>query len=139
MAQKLLIVDDNPYDREIMIATLDELGWKEEVDLAQSGDVALQHLRGNDLPALIFMDLEPPGEGGVKTLREIRADEHLSHIPVIIVSGSDNPRDKEEALTAGADDYLCKAVDFDKFGHDVSSVLRCFLKEQIIETTDAPE
>ena len=129
MAQDILIVDDNPDDIELTRVVLAELGRKERLEFAYSGDIALQRLqRSEELPALIFLDLKTPGMSGIDTLRRIRADERLRHIPVIIVTSSSFPQDEKEALEAGADSYLYKAFDMDKFGRDLSSLLQRFLK-----------
>ena len=129
MAQNILIVDDNPDDIELTRVVLAEMGRKEGLEFAHSGDVALQRLqRSDDLPSLIFLDLKTPGMSGIDTLRQIRADERLRHIPVIIVTSSSFPQDEKEALAAGADSYLYKAFDMDKFGRDINSLLQRFLK-----------
>ncbi len=128
MAQKLLIVDNNPDDIEITKIALAEIGYKDEVECARSGDAALQRLRGGDLPSLIFLDLKIPGISGIETLRQIRADERLRHVPVIIVSGSANPRDQKEVLKAGADGFLFKTFDFDALVREINSMLQRFLK-----------
>jgi len=129
VAQLILIVDDNPDDIELTRIVLTEMGRKERLKFAPSGDVALQLLRReDDLPSLIFLDLKTPGMGGIETLRQIRSDERLRHIPVIIVTSSSFPQDEKEALEAGADSYLYKAFDIDKFGRDINSLLQRFLK-----------
>jgi len=129
VAQMILIVDDNPDDIELTRVVMAEMGRKERLEFAPSGDVALERLRGEEvLPALIFLDLKTPGMGGIETLRQIRSDERLRHIPIIVVTSSSFPQDEKEALEAGADSYLYKAFDIDKFGSDINSILQRFLK-----------
>ncbi len=130
MAQKVMIVDDNPADREIISIVFKEMGRKEKLEFAQSGSDALQLLQmSGDLPALILLDLKLPGISGIETLHQIRTDERLKHVPVVIVSGSDHPQARKEVLEAGADSYLYKSMDMDKFYRDIHSILQRFLKD----------
>ncbi len=128
MARKILIIDDNPDDREIMRFVLNDLGRKEELEFAQSGNLVLERLRGgDDQPSIIFLDLKLPNMSGIEILRQIRAVERLDDIPVIIVTGSSHPKDEKEVMEAGADGFVCKAHDIDQFCSDINAILQCFL------------
>ncbi len=128
MPQKILIVDDNPDDIEIAKIVLAERGYEVEVEVARQCEVALDLLRqGNDLPSLILLDLKLYGMGGIEALRQIRADRRFDHIPVIIVTSSYLEADKKEALAVGADHFLCKAFDIDRFSEDLHALLQQFL------------
>ncbi len=129
MAHKILLVDDNPDDIEITRVALAELGREEELEAVRRGEEALARLRtAPDLPSLILLDLRTPGMSGIDTLRQIRADERLKNLPVVIVTASSSARDEQEAYAAGADGFLVKAFDMDQFGCDLDALLRCFLK-----------
>ena len=126
---KILIVDDNPDDIEITRIVLGEAGWEVALETAPCGEAACDRLRmGNDLPALILLDLKTPGMGGLDTLRWIRADTRLKQIPVIMVTASSFEKDEKEAYENGADAFLYKAFDIDQFSHDLDSLLQRFLK-----------
>jgi CheY-like chemotaxis protein len=128
MQQKILIVDDNPDDREITKIILAERGYKGEVEAVGRCEAALDLLRqGCNLPSLILLDLKTYGMGGINALRQIRADRRFDHIPVIIVTASSLDADKQEAHNAGADYFLRKAFDIDKFSEDVDALLKRFL------------
>src|SRR5881628_1723878 len=98
----ILVVDDEPQLRRVMLATLTDLGYV--VIDARSGEEALEKFR-QETPDLVLLDLNMPGIGGLETCRAIRAG---SDAPIIILSVRNNERDKVEALDAGADDYVTK-------------------------------
>jgi two-component system KDP operon response regulator KdpE len=98
----ILVVDDEPQLRRVMLATLTDLGYV-VVD-AKSGEEALEKFR-HESPDLVLLDLNMPGIGGLETCRAIRSG---SDVPIIILSVRNAERDKVEALDAGADDYVTK-------------------------------
>ena len=127
---KILIVDDDPNDRFMAKRALSKSGVDAEVETVWRGEAALELLRHEaDLPSLILLDLKMSGMSGIDFVRQIRADDRLKNITVIIVTNSLLESDKKEAYAAGADDFLNKALDTDRFGRDIQSVLACWLKE----------
>lgn len=128
MTQSLLIIDDNPDDIEITQMVLARLDRGIKITAAPRGEVALEFLRGEKtLPALILLDLKMPGMSGFDTLRKIRADERLKHIPVIIVTSSSLEADEKMSYEVGADGFLHKAFDIDMFGRELKSVVKRWL------------
>ena len=99
---KILVVDDEPQLRRVMLATLTDLGYV--VMTATSGEEALEKFR-HEPPDLVLLDLNMPGMGGLETCRTLRAG---SDVPIVILSVRNAERDKVEALDAGADDYVTK-------------------------------
>ena len=104
----VLVVDDEPQLRRVMLATLTDLGYT-VVD-AKSGEEALDKFR-EEQPDLVLLDLNMPGIGGLETCRAIRMG---SDVPIIILSVRNSERDKVEALDAGADDYVTKPFGMDE-------------------------
>ncbi len=98
----ILVVDDEPQLRRVMLATLTDLGYV--VVTATSGEEALEKFR-HEPPDLVLLDLNMPGMGGLETCRTLRAS---SDVPIVILSVRNAERDKVEALDAGADDYVTK-------------------------------
>jgi two-component system KDP operon response regulator KdpE len=99
---KILVVDDEPQLRRVMLATLTDLGYV--VMTATSGEEALAKFR-HEPADLVLLDLNMPGMGGLETCRTLRAS---SDVPIVILSVRNAERDKVEALDAGADDYVTK-------------------------------
>jgi len=79
------------------------------------------------LPALILLDLKMPGMNGIELLREIRADDLLRKLPVVVVTSSALESDKTEAIAAGANDYIQKPLALDKFSKALESILHRWL------------
>ncbi len=98
----ILVVDDEPQLRRVMLATLTDLGYT--VIDAVNGEEALEKFRAES-PDLVLLDLNMPGIGGLETCRALRTG---SDVPIIVLSVRNNERDKVEALDAGADDYVTK-------------------------------
>ncbi len=130
MMHTILIIDDNSDDVEIAKRTLARMDRELKVTAAPRGEVALELLRsGTALPSLILLDLKMPGMSGVDTLRKIRADERMKHIPVIIVTSSSLEADEKESYETGADAFLHKAFDIDRFSSDLKSLVERLVKK----------
>lgn len=129
MTHMILIIDDNPDDVEITRRTLARLDRELKVETAPRGEAALDLLRsGITLPALILLDLKMPGMSGFDTLRAMRADDGLKDIPVIIVTSSSLEADEKEGCEAGADAFLHKAFDMERFSNELKAHVERFLK-----------
>jgi CheY-like chemotaxis protein len=124
-----LIIDDNPDDVEITKRTLARIDREVKVETALGGEAALELLRGpKALPSLILLDLKMSGMNGLGTLRNIRGDERTKHVPVIIVTSSALEADEKDSYEAGADGFLHKAFERDRFVSDMKSVLKRWMK-----------
>jgi CheY-like chemotaxis protein len=111
MAKKLscLLVDDDEDDREIFIIALNDLGPNIDCELACDGMDALEKLRSTDsLPDFIFIDLNMPRMNGKECISEIKKDNRLLGIPVIIYSTSSSPHDQQDARRLGAAYFFTK-------------------------------
>jgi CheY-like chemotaxis protein len=124
----IYIVDDSPTDIELTTIALEATGREIVVRSATDGKSALAMLRsGLGVPALILLDLKMPGMSGIEMLREIRADDRLRGLPVVVVTSSALESDKTEANAAGASDYIQKPLELAKFSEDLDSILRRLL------------
>jgi two-component system response regulator len=124
MEQKILIIDDSEDDILLTQMVLVKIRAKIKVDAARDGEEGLALLRsGAEFPALILLDLKMPRMGGLDVLRDIRADERLCRIPVIIITHSDLESDIEESYRSGANSFLNKSVDLDQFTKNVRNEL----------------
>ena len=101
-AATILIVDDEPQIRRVMLTTLTSHGYT--VVEAASGEEALEKLR-SERPDLIILDVNMPGISGIETCAEIRTS---SDVPIIMLTIRNSERDKVQALDAGADDFVVK-------------------------------
>ncbi len=124
----ILIVDDCPTDVELTTIAIETTGRGISVCSAPDGQSALALLRnGHELPAIILLDMKMPCMDGSEVLREIRANDRLRHIPVVVVTSSSLESDRTEAIAAGASGYLQKPFALDQFSKDLESILHRWL------------
>jgi CheY-like chemotaxis protein len=103
------LVDDDEDDREIFTIALSDLGENIECVLASDGMDALQKLRSSEsLPDFIFLDLNMPRMDGKECIAEIKKDNRLYDIPVVIYSTSSSSRDRADAARLGAMHFFTK-------------------------------
>ncbi len=106
---RLLLVEDNEMNREMLTRRLNRAGF--DVLPAGDGQTALEKMRA-ELPDLVLMDMNLPVLDGWSACREARADEKISHIPIIALTAHAMEADRQNALEAGCDDYATKPIDF---------------------------
>lgn len=110
---RVLLADDDVDDRELFAEAIEESGAKVKLDFAEDGDQLLQKLENiSQLPHLIFLDLNMPNKNGKECLAEIRRNEKLKDIPVIIYSTSSSDFDINETFEKGANLYISKPYSF---------------------------
>jgi adenylate cyclase len=104
----ILVVDDVPDNVEILQLRLESQGY--EIITAGDGEEALAIVR-DKLPDLVLLDIQMPKLDGIETVKQLKADESLPFIPVIMVTARADAKDVVAGLEAGGDDYLTKPVD----------------------------
>ncbi|ACU61559.1 ATP-binding protein [Chitinophaga pinensis] len=117
----ILIIEDDKMSQLILSRFLSGLGSR--IIVAGDGMEGLLLAKASR-PDIIILDSHIPGLSGKDTLAQIRADEMLQHIPVIIASGDAFKENREELLLAGADDYLVKPIEFKALQATLSKYLR---------------
>lgn len=120
----ILLVEDNPDDEALTLRAFARNGIENRVVVARDGVDAVDYLFGtgkhlgrdmNIMPAVIFLDLKLPRVDGVEVLRRIRADARTRLLPVVVLTTSREPEDIQDAYTFGANSYIRKPVDFERF------------------------
>lgn len=116
MSKKILLVDDDIEDREIIKDALSELGYHSVFHFEENGEKAIQFLErsylAGDLPSMVILDLNMPRMNGTQTLRFLKNDKRFKDIPVIIYSTSLNNIERDECLALGAHSYVIKPVSY---------------------------
>lgn len=97
--------------------------------IKQSGDnYAKNYQLDSDLPSLILLDLNLPGRDGRDLLVEIKRDERLKQIPIVVLTTSNNPRDILYCYRHGANSYQIKSVGFEKFAASIQDMVSYWFK-----------
>jgi type II secretory ATPase GspE/PulE/Tfp pilus assembly ATPase PilB-like protein/CheY-like chemotaxis protein len=119
---RILLVDDDEDARVMMRSLLEKEGY--EVEEAEDGHAALDTLKDDQDYGLVILDLAMPGMDGREVLHQIRGSVGTAALPVLIRTGTGSDVLEAELLEAGADDYVDKSVDADRFIARVRAVLR---------------
>jgi two-component system response regulator len=129
----ILLVEDSPEDRELAMHALSKGKFRGRVEQAKDGVEAIDRLfcRGqwadcdpNDLPRAVLLDIKMPRVDGVEVLRELKASEHLAHVPVVMLTSSAEPSDIATCYALGVNSYVVKPVDIDEYFRSVGDVGR---------------
>jgi two-component system, cell cycle response regulator DivK len=105
LKRRLLIVEDDELNRDLLVQLFEDAY---AIDAAADGETAVERAFSAP-PDLILMDVALPGLSGLDAARAIR--EQLQHVPIIAVSSSVMPGDRERAIDAGCDDFVAKPID----------------------------
>jgi two-component system response regulator len=127
----ILLVEDNPDDEMLTLRAFKKNNIANEVIVARDGAEALDYLFGTGqyakrdlsiMPAVILLDLKLPKVDGLEVLRRLRADDRTRLLPVVILTSSKEEQDIVSSYDLGANSYIYKPVDFDRFTHAVEQL-----------------
>jgi adenylate cyclase len=121
MSNKILIVDDEPFNLDLLEQELQEQGYV--IERAGDGTEALQKI-GSFEPDVMLLDYMMPKMNGLEVLKRLRGDETWKSLPVILLTAKATQEDKVAGLDAGADDYVIKPFDSFELLARVRSMLR---------------
>jgi CheY-like chemotaxis protein len=118
-ALPILLVEDNPMDVDLTRRAFSRHNLANPLEVARDGQEAVDFVTGwqdgDPLPAVILLDLKLQKLNGLEVLRVIRAHREFGVVPVVILTSSAEDQDIFEAYSLGANSYIVKPVDFDKF------------------------
>jgi CheY-like chemotaxis protein len=121
--KRILLVEDNANDIELTVGVIKASGVVADVDVVNDGEEAINYLyrrgsfatRPESIPSLIILDLKMPKLGGVETLAEIKGDDRLKCLPVVMLTSSGETQDLRMCYRLGANGYVVKPVDAKQF------------------------
>ncbi|MDP3511502.1 MAG: response regulator [Sulfuritalea sp.] len=128
-AKSILLVEDNPQDELLILRALKKVSLANEVEVVRDGQQALDHLFGvgefaaranAELPAVVLLDIGLPRISGLEVLARLRADERTRLLPVVILTSSDEERDRLKSYEEGANSFVRKPLDFAEFAETVA-------------------
>ncbi|MGD9170258.1 MAG: response regulator [Candidatus Thiodiazotropha sp.] len=128
--ETLLLIEDDRVDIMTVQRALQKNNISNPLYIARTGIEALDMLRGtNDvkkldpLPALTLLDLNLPKMSGIEFLQELRNDPELKSLRIIVLTSSNEPRDRAAAFEFDVDDYIVKPHSFDEFTRAMATIL----------------
>lgn len=119
MIQPILLVEDNPMDLDLTQRAFARRRLANPIHVARDGAEAIAYFAAltpeQPLPAVVLLDLKLPKVDGLEVLRHLKNNPMLRKLPVVVLTTSSQDRDVQAAYDLGANSYIVKPVDFDKF------------------------
>jgi DNA-binding response OmpR family regulator len=127
---RILLVEDDPKDVELTLSALGEYNLANDVFVASDGEQALDYLyqrgnfaqRGPNYPAVILLDLKLPKVDGLEVLKQIKSDEKMKMIPVVVLTSSAEEKDMVASYKLGVNAYVVKPLEFHEFVNAVKEL-----------------
>jgi CheY-like chemotaxis protein len=128
---EILIVEDNDTDLELALRALRKANLANKVLALRDGTQALDYLfaeaeyAGRDIsahPRVVLLDLKLPRVDGTEVLRKIKADPRTAAVPVVVLTSSNEERDRLASYKLGANSFIVKPVDFESFSRAVTEI-----------------
>lgn len=133
---EILLIDDNLFDIELMIISLKNHGFINEIQVINNGEDALNYIfckkdfskrNINDFPKIIILDNKLPKISGLEILNKIKDDERTKRIPVVMLSSSKEDKDIIKSYKLGVNSYIVKPIDFNEFTNAIYNIGRYWL------------
>ena len=128
---EILLAEDNPRDAEMTLRALRSINLGNKVHWVKDGEEALDFLQrrgeyqereARQMPKLILLDIKMPKVDGIEVLRQVKSDEFLQLIPVVVMTSSNEERDVVESYRLGVNSYIVKPVQFASFVETVANI-----------------
>lgn len=125
----ILLVEDNPQDEMLTVRALRRANVANQIDVARDGQQALDYLfcegefaqrEDHTPPTVVLLDIGLPRLSGLEVLERMRADERTALVPVVILTSSDEERDRLKSYEFGCNSFVRKPVDFAEFAETVA-------------------
>ncbi len=128
-AKTILLVEDNQQDEMLTLRALKKVNLANRVDVARDGQQAIDYLfregefanrKGMDLPTVVLLDVNLPRINGLEVLERLRADPRTRLLPIVLLTSSDEERDRLRGYHNGAKSFVRKPLDFSELVETVS-------------------
>jgi CheY-like chemotaxis protein len=114
--RKILLVEDNPDDIELTKRAFKKHNLVNSIDIVTDGAEAIEYFKKTtNLPSVVLLDIKLPKINGLEVLQFIRSNELTRLLPVVILTSSNEERDLIASYKIGANSFVRKPVDFDRF------------------------
>lgn len=119
---RILLVEDDPNDVELIQLSFESYNFVNQIDVVTDGEQALHYLLGQEgqppafpLPRLVLLDLKLPRINGIQVLEQIRSHSRTCQLVVVVMTSSAEDRDLEACYHLGVNSYIVKPLDFQQF------------------------
>lgn len=142
-AIQILLIEDNPGDVRLATIALERSGLLAECKHMADGEQALRFLKQKlesspkDLPDVVLLDLNLPILDGREVLKHLKANPHLRHIPVIVLTSSDSDLDVEKAYALKASGYFCKPHHVQGFERIIKQIIQFWPDYQLCKEDES--
>jgi len=125
----MLLVEDNQQDELLILRALRKVNLANQVEVVRDGQQALDYLfgegefaqrAGSDPPAVMLLDINLPRVGGLDVLSRVRSDPRTRLVPVVMLTSSDEERDRMRSYESGCNSFVRKPLDFAEFAQTVA-------------------
>jgi CheY-like chemotaxis protein len=128
--KRILLAEDDPRDIELTLAALAENKLANDVVVVRDGEEALDYLyrrgrfasRPEGQPVVVLLDLKMPKVDGIEVIRQLKSDEQMRTLPLVVLTSSRESRDLEECYRLGVNAFVVKPVHFGAFVEAVKEV-----------------
>jgi CheY-like chemotaxis protein len=127
--KSILLVEDNHQDELLILRSLRKVNLANQVDVVRDGQQALDYLfqegefvdrNGSALPTVVLLDINLPRVSGLEVLERLRTDPRTRIVPIVILTSSDEDRDRLSSYENGANSFVRKPLDFTEFAETVA-------------------
>jgi len=127
----MLLVEDNPHDELLTLRALRKVNLGNQVEVVRDGQQALDYLfrqgefanrAGTELPAVILLDMNLPRVGGLDVVERVRGDARTRLVPIVMLTSSDEQRDRLRSYQSGCNSFVRKPVEFSELAQTVAQL-----------------
>lgn len=144
---EVILIEDSPDDLDLLLDALRTAGETPKIRVARDGQEAQELLFGQSDPPLqlnklklILLDLNLPKISGLEILKELKSTAATQHIPVVVLTTSDEASDVAASHRLGVNSYQIKPMDFDQFSIRVAKIFDYWLHFNVLPSVDgSPE
>jgi len=131
---QILLIEDDTIEVMKFVKVTDNIGLKHEIIETRNGEEALKFLNNaKQLPDIVVLDLNMPKINGIEFLSTLKKSKKLKHIPAIILTTSNNPKDIFECYKIGIAGYIIKPLKYEDYVVSVENILNYWSNNELIK------
>ncbi|MEQ6125026.1 response regulator [Pseudotenacibaculum sp. MALMAid0570] len=128
---KILLIEDDDIERMKFSRVASKLGGHSIIE-AENGEKALDVLDQIESPSLIILDLNMPKINGLEFLKTLKSNKNLQHIPIVVMSTSNNYNDIKKCYEIGVSGYMIKPLHYEDYQKKISNLINYWMDNELI-------